>query len=205
MATLTSFAKYVRPYVPGCPEPILLDAIKDACVEFCKRTLIFTRDIEIVTVIGQRAYAPSLAAEEAPEQIEMIERDTYALDDSSFHEFKGDITLRSAGTPTKYYLDENGDIVLGPIPDAIETLAATVAIKPAEDATTVPDALLSHWSEYIAAGAKAALFGQENVEWGDPTKAASNGMAFDEGVNKALMKRARGGTRKRLRTVSQWM
>ena len=55
MATsLEVFLPMVRGRLPGCPESILADAVRDACIEFCKRTRLLTEDVVIDVVQGER-------------------------------------------------------------------------------------------------------------------------------------------------------
>jgi hypothetical protein len=54
---LTDFLSLVRPKLPGCPEIILTDAIREAAIEFCERSRLIDGSIDIATIIGATSYA----------------------------------------------------------------------------------------------------------------------------------------------------
>lgn len=212
MATLAAFAKYVRPNVPGCPDLIIEDAIRSAAIEFCSRTKCIRERVDVDTVIGQIAYdlgalltnpVPPLPADVVVGEILFVERPSSRnLDPSSFDEFAKDEMQNKTGTPNRYYVDESGDLILGPEPVAIETLTAVVKTIPGEAAAALNDNLYRNYVRDIARGAKAILMLMNKQPWTDVAQAGIEEGLFDEAICKANLNTARGSARKRLRVTS---
>lgn len=208
MAALSVFAKYVRPSVPGCPEPVLLDAILQACIDYCARTKTITQQVNVTTAIGSNTYplTPLLTAGYEPVEVNRVMRSGFDLDPSSLNEaHKQRLTMRTDNALV-FWQDENAQLVLAPTPDTVETLQAIVAIAPTMSATTVPDALLLNMRyRAIAAGAKAILMLEHKKQpWSDMQQGMEEKAMFDEAIAKEIKKRARGGGHKPLRTSASF-
>ena len=54
---IADFVKYVRTEVPGCPEPLIDDAVMRTCIDFCTRTELLSEIIELVTSATLPTYA----------------------------------------------------------------------------------------------------------------------------------------------------
>jgi hypothetical protein len=200
-AALSTFAKYVRPEVPGCPEIVIQDAIRRAGIEFCKRTKAIKETVTITTVVDQARYAIELEEGIEVEEVLAVKRaGADNLNASSFDEFTEHHMDRDIGTPNYYYLDGN-ELVLGDIPDAVEDLDVIVRVRPSENATTLPSELGNRYLMEIAAGAKSFLMFQRNKTWTDLEGAASNNSVFQKAISDANLREAKGGARKPLRTT----
>ena len=91
--------------------------------------------------------------------------------------------------------------MLYPTPISDETLAASIAVTPSDSSTVLPDELLMNQRYLaIAAGAKSRLMMMENVPWSNMQTGAIERAAFDAAVSAEQVKRAKGGSTKRLRT-----
>jgi hypothetical protein len=74
-----------------------------------------------------------------------------------------------------------------------------VTIRPADDATEVPDSLYAEWRVAIAAGAK--VYVRTHYEaWDNPAKQDTEQGVFDDAVIRANHRRAKGGGQLALRT-----
>lgn len=56
MATLEDFKPYIRPEVPGCPEPLLEQYIKRTIERFCRETWIWQEDQDLSIIEDQKEY-----------------------------------------------------------------------------------------------------------------------------------------------------
>lgn len=201
MAALSAFAKYVRPAVPGCPEPLVLDAILQACAEFCARTKAVNETVQITTVVGQANYVLPVSAGLEPSEVNRVKRNGFDLDPSSLNEAHKQRLTNRNDMARVFWMDENNELQLAPVPDQVETLDVIVAVMPSASATTVPDALaLNRRIRNIAAGARAILFELPKQPWTDLQQAAIDKALFDEAVSNETFKRARGRSHKPLRT-----
>lgn len=193
MADLSGIAKLVRIAAPNCPDPLLDDAIIDAAIDFCRQTRVVTESLSVATVAAQSVYPLATSANTRANRAQRVERGTVPLTKSSKPAFDANPHLRAAGTANHYYLD-NDSLVLGPIPEAIETLKLSVVVEPVLGATTIPDVLHDEWRRVIASGAKAILLSTANVPWQSLPDAAIEGTAFMAGIEAAIAKRDAGGS-----------
>lgn len=199
MAALTEFLKHVQLEVPNCSQPVLLEAVLRACIEFCERTELIDETTTVDTVIGTATYTPSFTSGMLAQRLVYVERDGLPLTRSNRDLFNAYSELRDAGEAEYYYLSSTGKLALGPIPDAVETLDLKAIVKPADNATTVPDVLVDDWLPAIASGAKARLFAQKNTPWYDPTEAVMQSNMFTSGVTDATNSRNTGRSGAQLR------
>ena len=235
MATLDSFLPLIRGRLPGCPDIVLKDAVRDAAIEFCRRTELLRAHIDMAVVAGQSHYqlmravwgtwgewlatpeyefitsdgGPYLTADGTAGlegvvtwEVLHLRRATQPLAPANRREFQLQGWDTDAGTPGYYYLEGDGSLVLGPIPDAAETLVATLSVTPGSSSANVPDALWYDHRETIAAGARAWV--RRNLgDWVNPQLEAEDRKVFEYGVRNQNIRRARGGVNAPLRVRAQ--
>lgn len=192
MADLSGIARLVRIAVPGCPEPLISDAIIDAAIEFCRRTRAVTEDVSVTTAAADATYPLDTSAGTRAWRVLRVERDTVPLNKSSKPVFDANPHLRADGTASHYYLEDD-TLTLGPVPEVVETLDVSVVVEPVLGATTIPDVLYNDWRRVVAAGAKAILLAIPKTEWQSLSDAAIELAAFNSGVEDAITKRDGGG------------
>lgn len=199
MTTPASFAKWVRPFVPGCPEPILLDAIHQAAIEYCSRTLIATETVLVTTAANTAAYALPVSTGREPVEVLMVKRDGFPLTPTSRRE--ADLKVNIANNqPHEYYMNGLLALILVTTPIGIETLSVEVAVAPTQDSATLPDELMMNQRNLtIAMGAKAILLLSE-YPWANDQKGMLERVKFDTAIAAEQVKRAKGNGTKRLRT-----
>lgn len=201
---LEEFAKYVRPEVPECPEIVILDAIRSAGRDFCKRTRLVRETLTVNTVSSQARYPLTTSTDTEPELVESVKRDALdALEPSSANEFTAWQLDTDEGQPTHYYLDGT-DLVLGRIPNTAEALTVKVSLLPSDEAETLPDELARRYKRAIANGAKALLMGMESVPWTNQQAGLACAIRFDQAIYEANLRDAKGGTSRSLRVVGHF-
>lgn len=169
MRALDLFLPLVAPYVLGAPEPLLVQGLRRACIEFCRRTDIVQR-IQAPTniVSGTQDYAVTIPADMKLTRVLGAAWQGAWLAPVPPGNVTSDVALRGAaiGTATplsgdpRYFFQKTVDldtISLYPIPSTL--LAGGLLIKaafcPTQTATTVDDTLFDEWADGIAAGAAA--------------------------------------------------
>lgn len=197
---LTEFLKHVQPEVMGCPQPIALEQILRACIDFCARSRLLDETTTVTTVAGTATYAMTFASGLVAHDLVYVRRDTTTqLNRSTREDFDASTSTTEDGEATSYYMNGENNLVLGPIPNAVETLDVKAVVKPVYNATTVPTVLLADWFTEIAAGAKAKLYAQKNTAWYDPIEAAKKETQFSAGVRDATHRTNTGKTRALIR------
>jgi len=194
---LTLFLPYVLPAVTGCSEPLALQALNNACVEFCKQTDIVQRissqnivaatqdytvtvptDMVLARVLGAAWQGTPLESAPTSEVT-----DPTALTGATI----GDATLVS-GTPVAWFQKTpySTTISLAPVPDEALTNGLTIkaSFTPTRAALSVEDVLFDEYVSDIASGALAELMAMPGQSFTSPL-AAGHARRFAAGVSAA--------------------
>jgi hypothetical protein len=205
MSKYEDFFPYVLPFVDGCSEPVMTMAVRDACIEFCDKSLYLTAKIDpIITVEGTADY--DLEVEycyriarvvsvwaDIPRELAPMPLDSYQ------HQY-GRWTQDTAA-PSGFYLQEPCTLTLFPTPDKAYTLDVTVAITPLRSSTSVECVLLERFAPVIADGALARLYMMEGQDFYDANAAQYRRRSFLVGVNGACIDRNKGLSRASARVI----
>lgn len=206
MSAYTAFLNDVMPDVPGCTLDIAKHAIKNACIEFCEKSLILQRDYDPVTVVaGVVDYDIEPPTGSLVTRImrawykttELIALAPDAIENAEVYNrlFTGANTDRQ---DPKYILQKDERTYsLYPIPVSTVANALTmrVAYKPSRSSTTVDDVVYEDYSEAIAAGAKARLMMSPGKPYTNPQLAGAHMEIFRQAVNIARQRAIRGHMR----------
>lgn len=201
MATaISAWFPYVRPDVMQAAPPLLLDAIRNALIEFCESTWIYTTSLaSLSSVVGQSAYTLTLPTGTDVVALKSVVYDGSRIDVTSEDEldtlYPSSDWRTMTGVPFRYYQTADMSIIhLFPIPEVAVSNGIRIvsALKPMQEAETVPDFLYQDWRSDIAAGAKSNLFMMTASSWGDPNKAAVFAQQFRQGINRAKMLISKG-------------
>lgn len=204
MTTFDSFMPYLLPLVPGCPDPAAYQALRWACIEFCKRTDTVQRVLTAVNVVADtQDYAVTPPTDMLLVNVLGVSHAGRWLDPVMPDDVESDTALRGAdigdvdlvkGTPNKYFLKTVGTstVSLYPVPELSITggLLIKASFKPTQTADEVDDILFNEYVEEIAAGAAAKLQatpGQPFTQ--DPSAALAR---FELGIGKAKRRKAFG-------------
>lgn len=200
MARLDAFLPLTIGRLPGCPEMLVREAVRAACIEFCTRTRLAHFEEPVEVRAGER-FAELFPADGVVYRVEAVRRGASDLTPSSRHDFAREGWDVMSGAPVAFYLESDRLLALGPIPETDETLVARGVMRPADNAASVPEALYSDWREAIAAGARAWMR-RHYQSWADAQLEADDRAFFDHAVARANLDRARGGTGRSLRAKS---
>ena len=200
MTPLDDFLPLIRGRLPGCPETLLRDATRAAAIEFCKRTQLLTQTVEVEVVAGEPNVTLYPDSDVHWEVLD-VRRGPSPLTGLNRREFILQNLGQDAGKPGYYYLEGDRTLVLGPLPDANETLSALVTLRPKDTATRLDDVLYSDFREVIAAGARAWVR-RNHGEWSEPSLEGQDRQVFEHAIHNQNIRRARGGAGVALRVRS---
>lgn len=185
------------PYVPGCPDPVVEQAIRSVCIDFCHSTHLVQTLVTQDVVAGQQDYTVTAPAEQVLSTITgVFFRDDW-VPSSSIETVRSGVALRGtvdsipalSGTPMTYFQKTpNGTTVsLYPVPDESVTagLAVRAAFAPSRTATTVPDYLYQYWLEEISAGVVHRLCSMPGQPYTDAAKAKETYSIYNNAVRAA--------------------
>ena len=215
-----SFLPEVMPHVQGAPEPQVVNAVRDAAVEFCERSWVWiadtapigvtagTADYAIVSPDSNAAIAEYLYGYWNNKQVDPIARDVLDKEHCGWK-------TRTGTTPMKFMArDAMTGVTLIPIPSLTvapgpTTLYFTVALKPLRSqASGVPDWLYEKYLEDIGHGAISRMQMITGQRWSNANAALAHKKLFDDAIGKARSKAAKSFTRAALRNraygVARW-
>ncbi len=167
MTGLSAFRPRVAMLAPTATDPMIDQAVLDACIDFCERTLVVKRMLTpFPTVADTAVYAPAAPADESVAHIMRVWCDVTELDpldEEGIGSPFGFVTTvpgqtNTPGRPRYFNETDPGSISLFPRPDAVYTINARVALRPLRSATTVDSQLFEDWVEGITSGALARLY-----------------------------------------------
>lgn len=176
----------ILPHVPGCPEPLIEDALKRVAIQFCRFTHIWEEQLEdIYPINGITRYSVN-----APEGTEVISisycaTKTTPVPKSNWPQINPFGLLK---------FPEQPDPSKGP-------LEIRAILKPTRTATGMPDQIGLHYQEALINGALAKLQEMPRKDWTDLQLSAYHQTLFDESVREARFRKANSNTDKLMRVA----
>lgn len=191
MKLWADFHPYVLPDVPGCPEPMLDQALRETARDFCTRTKAWAEWMDPFTASSARAlyeFEPDAGTEVVAALAATVGKDEYTV-------------LGSKDLPAAWQDGEQGKVkdktlihvnskefILYPAPSAGQRITLQLALRPTMAGTGVGDVIFEEFTEAIAAGAKSKLMAKPRKEWTDLQTAAICGLEFERRVSMAANK-----------------
>lgn len=161
MAEFSSFVDQVLTHVPSAPEPLVVQALRNAAIEFAERTHALRATVTATPQIGSPRvrltppidtrvlavdkmwFAGEAMHPASPEQVDVA--DAY-------------FGAAEPGTPQRYHLLLDNTVQIYPPPNRLveRGIIARVVVVPTEDGDELPDELV-RFTRVIAAGARGFL------------------------------------------------
>lgn len=196
------FLREIIPYVRDVPEVVVIQAVRNATIQFCERTRVLQTNLDPMDVtatvsvydfqpdIGYKVvdimeawYGDQLLIPKAVEELTRIYRT------SNWNDLDGN--------PYYYFRSRTQEITLVPSPRTNETakLKLRVAVTPSRDSDTVDSEVYERYYEFISLGARARLFDTANQPYYDPKAAQLYLKRFSDAMNDVRTRVAKGLTR----------
>ena len=197
------FLPEVMPYVHDVPEIVAVQAIRNACIQFCEETHYLQENLDPITglkgiglydldatdsnykvvEIMQAYYGDQLLIPKAQEELNQIYR-TSNWDDLE-------------GNPYYYFRTRAAEVrlVTKPMKTEPNKLKVKAAIAPKRASTTVDEELFERFLEYIAHGARARLYNTPNQPYYDPKTAMEYTKRFNDEMAEVRTRVYKGLTR----------
>lgn len=206
MATLafSTFLKDVLPIVKGCPQPMVIDALRDAARELCERAPIWRDEVDsIMYVAGVAEY--DLSAPDNTEIVQVVEvyQNGYGplqqITEQALSAADPRWKERTSNQPT-YYIHPAIDVLrIVSIPSVSATTPLVIKgwLQPSLSATEMDSKVLTKWRDHIVYGAKARLLALTEVSWSNPAMASYYAVSFETSKAKAAgyaLSQSAGGT-----------
>lgn len=191
MTDWIDFYGYVRPSVSGCPIPTLDIYIRQAAIEFCRRTLCDVQTLDDVTTNGKELQVEL----DLPSETQIIKITgvavngrNYALVDAQ----RGLKLRRNASTQEFAFTGDLLTLDVNPFRSKGDVITVDAALAPTVTASGVSDAIASRYMQEIATGALSALQWLPGMSWSDPKAAMANKAMFSQRIDSVAMFVSRG-------------
>lgn len=195
------FLPEVLPYVHDCPTPVALNAIRNACIEFCEKSqwLVHEHDpIPYTANTGNYEFDP-------PTDTSVVRVfNAWSSDAPLTPKSQDELTAmygfawrEVTGSPIFYTQISPEEIVLVPKPQTVvsQALKMIVVIKPLRSSSAVDPNLYETHAESIAFGARARLYDTPGQPYSDPAQAVKFRGWFESAIGAAKIDRNKGLTR----------
>lgn len=196
MVPVTQFFPRLIPQVLGCPEPFAAQAVVDAAIEFCEKSLCVQATLDAAPVTaGVSQYEFDLPTQTALVQVLSAICGTRSLVPVPSTSVTTAPSL--SGTPQYFYtrdVDEVLTAFLFPTPDKSDPLGLTfrVALRPTRVATQLHSSLFDQWADAIVDGAAARIMATAGQPFTNEAKAVVLMQKFRGQVNAARLEALRG-------------
>lgn len=181
MALFNDMVTLVAPYAPNVPAFTAGNAIKDAARHFFRVVHAMQEEVSINVIAVQPEYdiTPSDSETEVVAILGVKRSDTDLL-----RFVQSDRHANYEGEPREYTGKFGKKIKLTPIPDKNETLTVSIAVKPAFNATQIPDLAFEENAEALRAGALSILKRHPGTEWYAPNEVSYYEQLFREAIER---------------------
>lgn len=211
---VSQFLPLVQPYAPQASYPAMMQALREACVEFCEKTRCWRHMVRInISRQDQPTVAPGYAA------IHEFELVTFDGDEELIPIEYADVDLAEfaeSGVPR--YITQTGPNRISILPFSDGVLDISMFLKPMNGTLyemstenvpenvydTVPEFLLTLHAEVIAHGALSRLLMIPGQPFTDARAAAHYKQEFDRRTERSFNHNVRGQHRARPRTRASW-
>ncbi len=187
MGNIADIVPLVRPFVPQCPDPTIIDAVNRTARIFCNNTWYVRRNVEFDTVANVSEYNITNA-----DDLELIAiKAAQITGDSASVAPLTPVPLGSVypafapATPLWYQFVPYNTLVLYPTPDTAYSVKLTLIVQPTTSTESLPDELINKWRDGIAAGARAWLSQLPGQSWTDFNVAQMQDNIFKAAISNA--------------------
>lgn len=202
-----AFLPEVMPFFPTLPEIVIVNAIRNAAIEFCDRTdwLVYTPVLQDV-IANEDEYDLTLdvPTDTTVARVQAVWVSDLQCQPRSEDELRRIYSLdwrKQYGRPVYYTQYTPETLILVPIASSTlsQALAMTLILRPTRDSTTCDDTLYQRWVEVIAAGARMRLHEMPGHAYENPQLAEKYRRVFTTGIDRAIVERTRGLSRTNMR------
>lgn len=202
-----AFLPEVLPYATECPEVVAINAIRNACIEFCDKSLYLIYEHDPVTTVANVSdYGLSLPANTTSARVLDAWYNNYLLGAKSEEDLKKLYPYdwhAMQGNPRWYTGRDPDTVVLVPYPlvGLTNGLNLMVALRPTRNSVDIDDLIYQRWAEQIGFGARSRLLDTPSQAYSDHMAASKYRSMFETAIGTAKMERMRGLGRSSLRVI----
>lgn len=182
------FEPYVMPFVSGCPLPVLEHHARLVAMDFCRRTLCFTRTLEPLM-----AMAADIEME-PPRHTQIVKVKAVAVDGKEValaSHGRGNALLRSGHTGDLAFTEDNRTLFVYPVVPRAQVVV-DAALAPTLTATGLDDLIAGEYAQDMAHGIIAAIQRIPKQDFTDMAASAVSEQLYRSRITTVAAKIARG-------------
>ncbi len=211
MRSFDNFLPFVLPYAPSCPEPLALQYIRQATIDYCQRTRSW-RDVQDIDVAGEDVIALPIPPQAFLFEIEKawfkigITDHWYELKKTPYNQVDQRIYEYSAtelATPNLYSQADFNSLIIAP--KGIGVLRVSMFFAPSVTAEVCPEFLFGQYASTIADGALSAIMMLPEQPYSNPNLAALKAGLFNQACEANFAFNIRGQQRAPARARSSFV
>ena len=182
----SDFYSWVLPSVPGCPNPTLDLHIRQAAIEFCRRTLCWVRTLDPVEANGMDIRFDL----DLPSQTQAVKLMAVAVNGLEYllvDTQRGLQLVRQGSGADFSFTQDKLTLDVHPLRGRGDSIEVDMALAPSFNASSIETDVASPYVQEIAQGALATLQMMPGVAWSDPGLAGINKAVFSQRVATVAM------------------
>jgi hypothetical protein len=195
----------ILPAAPGCPEPVIEDAIRDVAEQICRDTMGWTFEDDFALNSDQDFLA-------APYGAHIIRIDRLTINDEPLEatterqmdQFRPG-WRRAKGVPLHFFQREPDEIRVTPTPDKPYRVSVLLKLAPTHDTTQLPDLFCNRWRLLLKNGAIAHVLALPGKTWSNPELAVYHLGKFNKALETATSEVQRGQQSARIRNRARFI
>jgi len=195
MAEINDLIHQVMVSVTGAPEPLAVEAYRNAARQFFSETKLWRKDVDTFTSTLQSGEftLESGNSDEEVFDISFSQHGSVRLMRSNLEKAYRTRTTGS-GTPKYYAIKPGGVAVYAPAPNDASQLTALGIVRPTTDAMAISDDLVAEYHTVIEQGAMANLLAAPGQAWSSPELATYHQQNFITAIEDFLSRAVHAGT-----------
>lgn len=205
MRDIFELAPFVLPFAPSCPEPVMVQYLREAAIKFCERSRSWRSDTVYPLITPEISIMSSCDAvivdiesvrwrQDAGDQWGM------KLDPVPYDEVAGEYR---DGNPRYYAQMNEGKLQVSPFTPG--ELRVVMYLKPDRQTFELPDYLIELHPEIIAAGALAQILMLPGYDFAEPNLAMVKLNDFNSACDSHFRDNNRGQQRARNRSKASFL
>ena len=177
-------------YVHGCPQPVLVNALRYSAIQFCRRSEAYKYRPPTQNVLaGTANYVFALPTDTEVHGYADVKYDGNSI---TFNDWDNVTVSDPAypsiqGTPGTFTYQDPNTLYLVPVPDTavVSGLLVSLVLRPTLTSAGINTALATRYWEAIIHGAVQRVCLMDKMVWSDAKKALLHGKLFLAGVSDA--------------------
>lgn len=178
----------------GCSNLLAIDKLREATIEFCRRTQRYRKSFTTTSVADSGKYSITSFLPVGTKLWDVL---NVTYDSSEPLPYRSLDKLNAetpdwsvdSGTPELYTMEDFSSFTLVDKPSASAvTIGFTLALLPSQDATAIDDDIAEQYRETLLSGAKYRLLLMNGQDWSNPNLAAVYKRDFETAVGRASLR-----------------